>query len=803
MHTLPKQSSSPMRAVIIVGMYLLLSLLWLLIFSENTQVLKAGHNTFQIIAPLLASIWLFAKYKNSKGKFRKIWLFPCAANISYVIAMLCYMYYDYYLKVTAPSPGVPDFFWLLMNSLYLFTFIFFVYLNGKTYRAIQLLFDILIVMVVASTLSWEFLIKDILFSSSDHGFFYKLVYIGYPVSDLAILFGILMIYYLNTDYFSQKSLLFMFSGMLIFLVGDSFYLYLVSEGIYELGNPVDVSWTSGMLLFALATFDWKKAQNNEQPLHNKEESDEPIGIKANHFFSIRLWLPYISIAFLVMFIIIEGSGNNSFVVGLIISALLVIMRQVMTLVENNLLLLKSGESNKQLELQVNQRTEELNQKNRELEESIKKAEYFAYHDVLTGLPNRRYFELTLQRWLSKSDSKDHIAVLFLDLDRFKLINDTLSHAVGDLLLRQVAERLKKIVDNEGLISRQGGDEFLLLLYGSTKEAAVTMADKIVKGLSETFHIGEHEVYITSSIGISHSPEHGEDIEMLIKRADTALYAVKDAGKNNFQMFTQELDNELNSRANVESGLRTAIERDEFLIHYQPRWDKESEEIQGMEALLRWKHPVMGMVSPADFIPIAEEIGIIHKIGIWVLEEATRQTLEWHKNGLPPLQISVNVSAVQFLQIDFYEQIINVLKKTKLDPIYLELEVTESIMHQSEDAINVLEKLRSIGIKISLDDFGSGYSSLNQIGNIPLDILKIDKAFVDHIVSNKKSQAIVTTILALGKNLGLRIVAEGVEHEDQLTYLLDSGCDEIQGYVISPPLASNEFETFMKTTVGRN
>lgn len=769
--------------------YILFSLLWIYIFSDNELLLESGNHVLQLSAPLLASIWLFGKYKTSTGKFRKIWLFPCTANISYFVAMSCFMYYDYFLKIEPPFPGSPDFFWLLMNGLYLLTFIYFTYLDGKSYRAFQLVFDAVIVMIAASALSWEFLIKDFVSDSADQSFLYILVYVGYPVSDLAILFGILMLFYIKPPTITSKSLSLMFFGMLIFLIGDSYYLFLVFNDLYQFGNYVDVSWTSGILIFALASFEWEQEDR-------EKEAAEPKRSQSNHFFSIRLWLPYFSILILAAVVLYKGEDSKSLIVGLILSFLIVIFRQIHTLVENNLLLEKSSHANKHLEIQVEQRTKELYNKNQELEKLIKKAEYFAYHDLLTGLPNRRFFEITLQQKLNMNNKEKRVGVLFLDLDRFKLVNDTLGHAVGDLLLRQVAIRLKKIVKAEGSIYRQGGDEFLILLPHCSEQTATQIADKIVVNLAEAFQVREHEIFITSSIGLSFSPDHGKEIDMLIKRADTALYAVKENGKNSYQIFTQDLDDMLKYRTTLENGLRTAIEYNEFFLHYQPKLEIKTGEIKGMEALLRWKHPTLGMVSPAVFIPVAEEIGLINKIGNWVLEEATRQSFAWQQKGMPQLQLSVNVSALQFLQMDFFKQLVRILQKTKLDPHFLELEVTESIMHQSDHAIEILKCLRGIGIKISVDDFGSGYSSLNQIRHIPLDILKIDKGFIDDIVSSRKDQAIVKVILALGKNLGLTIVAEGVENEDQLTYLIENGCDEIQGYLISRPLAVEEFEKFL-------
>lgn len=782
-------------AIIIAITYIIINIYWFVLFQGNDGMIKLGANFFQTTGPLVAAIWLFQRYKKEVGPLKKFWLYPCLANLSYIIAMLCYMYYDLYLNIEAPSPGIPDVFWMFMTGFYLMTFLYLAFLNSQSTRTIQLIFDTLIVMVVATTLSWEYLIKDIVLNFEEFSLLHKLVYIGYPIGDLGILFGLLMVFNMTSKRISSSSFFLMFVGMLSFLIADSIYLYLVSNDLYYLGHFVDILWPTGMLLFALASFDNKKHDLNDVKQTTDVESMK--GIRMQHLFSFQLWLPYISVMVLAVIILFKGIHFTSFFVGLMFSVLLIIFRQILTLIENNILLEKSVSVNKELEFLVQQRTVELHSKNQELEASIQKVEYLAYHDTLTGLPNRRFFELSLDKMLHKPLENKQLAILFLDLDRFKLINDTLSHAVGDILLLQVGTRLKAVVQENDIICRQGGDEFLVLLTNSDHDQAVKIANEIILSLAKVFRIEGHEIYITASIGISLCPDHGTNLDLLIKRADAAMYAVKEDGKNNCQIFTHDLDEIITSRVNLENGLRTAIERNEFLLYYQPKWDVTSKEIVGMEALLRWKHSKIGFISPSSFIPIAEETGAINKIGDWVLEGACRQNKQWQKEGLPMLCVSVNVSALQFLQLDFYERVTRILDITKLDAQYLEIEITESIMQNSYQVSAVLSKLRKLGIKVSLDDFGSGFSSLNQIRHLPLDIIKIDKAFIDEITVNSKDQAIVKTILALGQSLGLTVIAEGVEDEVQLRYLQENGCNQIQGYLISPPLPADKFAENLK------
>lgn len=780
-------------AIIITSLHILLNISWLLIFKHNDWFLKVGSNIFSTTGPLIATIWLYQKYKKENVSFRKFWLFPCLANICYILAMFCYMYYDLYLNIEPPFPGVADIFWMLMIVFYLIMFSYFTLLNGKSSRMIQFIFDTLIVMVVATTISWEFLIKDILSHSQDFGLLYKIVYVGYPIGDLGILFGLLAVFNLSNLKISSKAFSLMFIGMLSFLIGDSFYLYLVSNELYYTGHLVDSVWPSGMLLFALSAFNHTAEKGN---LYESNLS-EIKHIRVRHLLSFRLWLPYISVIALTIIMFNKGTEFNSFVLGLLISVLLIILRQILTLIENEILLEKSVIVNKDLEKQVQQRTQELYQRNQQLKDTIKEVQYLAYHDTLTGLPNRRYFEIQLDEILHQTNHEKKVAVLFLDLDRFKLINDTLSHSIGDILLKLVAKRLKDSIEEDGIICRQGGDEFLILLRNTSHIKASAVAKKIIESLSNVYKIEGHEIFITCSVGISIYPDHGKDLDYLIKRADAAMYLVKDNGKNSHQVFTHDLDEMITRRLNLENGLRTAVERKELLLYFQPKVDLKTKGIVGMEALLRWQHPEIGFISPTTFISIAEETGVINQIGAWVIEEACRLNKEMQMEGLQPLCVSVNVSALQFLQPDFYDQVKQTLTLTQLDPQYLEIEITESIMQNSQNVSTVLLKLRKLGIRVSLDDFGSGFSSLNQIKHIPLDILKIDKAFIDDIVINPKDQAIVTTVLALGKSLGLTVLAEGVETEEQLAYLKENGCDQIQGFIIAPPLSFDAFKEKLK------
>jgi diguanylate cyclase (GGDEF)-like protein/PAS domain S-box-containing protein len=418
--------------------------------------------------------------------------------------------------------------------------------------------------------------------------------------------------------------------------------------------------------------------------------------------------------------------------------------------------------------------------------------FSAQHDSLTNLPNRLLLNDRISQSISLARRQSRaIAVLFLDLDNFKYINDSLGHAVGDQLLQFVAKRLQASVRGSDTVSRQGGDEFVILLSEIAYPVdAATSAQKILHALSAPCHVAGHDLHIDGSIGISIYPADGEDAESLIKTADTAMYHAKESGRNNFQFFTAEMNLKSVRRQSLESSLRRAIERDEFLLHYQPKVNLVTGEISGVEALIRWQQPDRGLVPPAQFVPVAEDCGLILPIGRWALHEACRQAREWQTDGLSFKRISVNVSSVEFRNTGFVENVAAVLAETGLDPRYLDLELTEGVlMADAESTGAVLHALKRIGVHLAVDDFGTGYSSLSYLRQFPIDILKIDQSFVSQITANPDDSAIVSAIIDMGKNLKQRVIAEGIETQEQLAFLRDHQCAEGQGYLFSKPLAA--------------
>jgi diguanylate cyclase (GGDEF)-like protein/PAS domain S-box-containing protein len=423
----------------------------------------------------------------------------------------------------------------------------------------------------------------------------------------------------------------------------------------------------------------------------------------------------------------------------------------------------------------------------------------AEHDVLTGLPNRLLLNDRVGQAIALAQrNHDKVAVLFLDIDGFKHINDSLGHPAGDSLLRHVANRLRDCIRAPDTVSRQGGDEFVVLLQGVNRpeDAAVT-ARRLLNSVAEPYSIGQRSLHITTSIGVSLYPDDGPDAETLIKNADTAMYQAKENGRQSCQFFKPEMNIRAVERQSIEEDLRRALERREFSLNYQPKVDLATGTITGVEALLRWTHPDRGSVSPAQFIPIAEDSGLILPIGAWVLREACMQARAWIEAHLPFGTIAVNVSAIELRNEDFLEKLVSTLGETGLDPRLLELEVTEGVLLKNADvAASILQNLRERGVRVAVDDFGTGYSSLSYLRKFPIDVLKIDQSFVRHITESPDETIIVSAIISMGRSLHLRVVAEGVETAEELAFLHEHKCDEAQGYYFSRPVPAEQFAALL-------
>jgi diguanylate cyclase (GGDEF)-like protein len=424
----------------------------------------------------------------------------------------------------------------------------------------------------------------------------------------------------------------------------------------------------------------------------------------------------------------------------------------------------------------------------------KQINYMAFYDMLTGLPNRTLFKDRLNQAVMLAERKSEIiAVVLLDLDHFKNVNDTIGYEGGDELIVQVAEKLTSSMRKSDTVSRFGGDEFLIMAHHIRNINDVhTIADKVISIFKTPFTLRNQEVYVSASVGIAVYPYDGDDADTLIKNADIAMYEAKAKGKGQYCLCTEEMKKEVVIKHELSNKLYRAIDNNELVLHYQPMVSAMTGEILCMEALVRWNQPEHGLISPGVFIPLAEQTGLINPIGEWVLRTACNQAKAWLDMGLPPVHISVNVSVLQLRNSRFVSIVEDILRETGLEPEYLDLEITETVaVKESDNILNILEELRNLGIEISIDDFGTEYSSLSRLNHMPVNRIKIDRSFISNLFRSEKEQTLVKGMIHLSQTLGLKVVAEGVEYEDQFEFLRQHGCDEIQGYYISRPVHADD------------
>ncbi len=450
----------------------------------------------------------------------------------------------------------------------------------------------------------------------------------------------------------------------------------------------------------------------------------------------------------------------------------------------------------QLAKEAKQYTSELEEKVHERTEKLK---YQATHDLLTDLPNRVLLLEEIKNAIERSKKNNKLfSVLFFDLDRFKLINDSLSHEAGDEVLCAVAKRLKSAIREDDMVARLGGDEFVIIMKDiRNEEDFIKLIDKLLVVFDKPFRIKNHDIKLTTSIGVAVYPKDGKNFELLLRNADTAMYRAKELGANQFQFYTDELNKRNLERLEKEAELRRALSNEEFFLYYQPQFDLKSETLVSVEALIRWQHPTKGVIYPMDFIPLAEESGLIVPIGEWVLRTACKQNKKWQDAGFIPIRVAVNVTTKQFRLYNLVDIVAKILNETGLEAKYLELELTENTIVNNIDIINTIHDLKKMGIQIVLDDFGTGYSSLNYLRELPVDRLKIDQSYVQNIDTNRGDDFIIQAIIAMAHSLNLEVLAEGVESEKQLEFLKKHKCSEVQGFYFSKPIPPELCEELLK------
>ncbi|MCL6572993.1 MAG: EAL domain-containing protein, partial [Bacillus sp. (in: Bacteria)] len=626
---------------------------------------------------------------------------------------------------------------------------------------------------------------------------YLFVSIGYPMGDLILLLGAISFYLASEYFFSPKVLYLIFLSLVIQIFADSAYLYLTAKDVYASAGVFDPLWSFALLLMGIAGIFTINIYGEKE---NEKITNKKTTYFIKNFFSLRLLLPYISVISLFMVMVYQRKEINSLIIGSAVAIILVILRQIFTLVENQTLIKNYHGLTEELEQKIEVRTKEISKKNHQLLAAVQKMKHMAYHDVLSGLPNRRLFLEKLTT--SMDDAKRHsykLAVIFIDLDRFKNINDTLGHDFGDLLLKFVSKEMSTSLRDIDTISRQGGDEFTILLNQiSDEREVISLIEQMQSIVAKPILIKGQELHISMSIGVALYTKEGISAEELLKHADMAMYRAKEAGGNKLKFFSTEMTETISKKMTLENGLRKAITTNEFELHYQPQVNLETGKIIGMESLIRWNTD-SGMISPGEFIPLAEETRLIIPIGEWVLYTACKQAKIWHDSGYSHLKLAVNLSPLQFLHENLVNVVSTVLERTQFNPQSLEIEITEGVsVSDAEEAIIKMQAIRDLGVRISIDDFGTGYSSLIYLKRFPINSLKIAQPFIEDILCNDSDKALVKAIISMAHSLRLSVIAEGVETREQLQTLMELHCDDVQGYIYSKPLTVGQFSELLKT-----
>ncbi|MGD7045753.1 putative bifunctional diguanylate cyclase/phosphodiesterase [Jeotgalibacillus proteolyticus] len=700
----------------------------------------------QFSASLLSFIWLAQAHRSSGPALKKFWFLLSAGMLLYTLSNAIWFFYQVTGKETLII-NLTDVLWIAAYSFFLSALIVKTRKMSTSYSAQAYLFNIVIYMITSAAVSIHYLVTPVLQLTND-SLIVTIFMLIYPVLNLSIIFLITIMYYLMKSSKEKDMLLFLVIGFFLQIIADSFYAYLSSSGSYYEGHPVDVLWVIAILFIGFAGYHKKSvlvstALNIKNPFEEKE-----------------FIFPYSSMLILAPLVMHSYEWNfNALTIGLWFTFVMTIGRQLIIISKNNTL--------------------------------MKEYRYLAYHDPLTGLKNRVRFQESLKKLLNRTAIQS-LSVLLIDLDRFKVVNDTLGHQIGDRILMETADRIRSTIGGRGEVYRLGGDEFVIIHPDASEETSAKLSQAILDTFQLPFDVEGYTINLTPSIGISLFPGNGRNDEELLKTADAAMYVAKENGKNSFRFYNQQLDETLARKLAIENELRRAISQNQFSLVYQPKFHLVNGQITGVEALLRWEHPELGSVSPAEFIPIAEETGQMISIGEWVLMEACVQNKRWQDTGQFTQPISVNVSVLQLQQDDFLDTVQNILNESKLDPSYLELEITESIMQNISHSLKILHALKRLGVQTAIDDFGTGYSSLHILQKLPIDTIKIDKSFIDEM-EQADQRSMVKMIIDLGHHLDLNVVAEGIETESQRKLLMNFDCKIGQGFLYSKPLYPNEFE----------
>ena len=848
--------------------------LWLLVFNQQSEWVSWGSNLFSIFGCLFATILLVRAQRNPNQQEGRFFLYLAFGIGSYLIAEIIWLTYENILKVEVPFPGVSDIFYVLQSVFFLVAFLHLIHRHVTKNRLLSFIFDIAIVMTVAVTYSWYFLIRplfDTPFASNAE----VILAFAYPLCDIVLLFCMISIYYLfeKKEWYERRRLFqFLFVGLLLQVGADTLFVYMTTVSGDSAIRLLDPLFILGLLMVGVAG-------HIVSPVDSKEDRQSKQRIKMQVG---KLFLPYLLVILLFSTMALYANRDealNGLMIGCAVTILLILVRQILMILSHQELIREIHEKADELEVSeerykslftyhpdavysldlkgriesANPSFEKLTEQHAEelvgktyrqfttwqqtstdkataqqfetvfqksggpdvllnvtnipirvrdrfvgmygigqdittIRENELKIRRLAYYDHLTGAINRTYFEEVLHHLVEAEQADETIILCFIDLDDFKLVNDSFGHHVGDQLLIQVAERLQEAVNPDDLVARQGGDEFTVILRDVTSdEQGRCRTARLLDDLKRTYAIEGIELISNPSIGaVSCRRTAGKHVVTLLKQADLAMYQAKSGGGKSI-IFFEDIAEKASYRLRLESELPIAIETSQLILHYQPQVDTVTYKMVGVEGLIRWNHPELGMIAPNDFIPMAEEAGMIIRLGEWVLREGFLQAKRWQDAGLV-LKVGLNVSMQQFHHPTFVLTLVRLVEETNVDPTRIDLEITEvSAVEDIEETVLTMNRLKELGFTISIDDFGTGYSSLSRLADFPIDTLKIPREFVEKIQPATTGYSMISSIIHLAKSLDLEVIAEGVETLEQVNVLNWLECSRMQGYYFGRPM----------------
>jgi diguanylate cyclase (GGDEF)-like protein len=735
-------------------------------FRELTSLVLV----LELIPALCCTVMLWITYRYHEGNNKLFWMFIAVGSSCYLTAQLISSYTKWLYGSLGQSSQLADFFWNMQTMMIFIALLVILFNTKNIFKGIRLLFDSAIVIIVIITLSWQFVIYPNMQSMLNNAAWnVNLMNLGFSLSDMGIICCALIVYFGNKALFHKNVVWMLILNMLVFLFADTYYAYLVGAGEYVTGHWIDLFWSIGLLSLGLSGF-----YSLEYPLIHKTIIESDLNVKM-----LSLLLPHGGFLLIFILMLYRIQSWDGVVVGTVLALILILVQQIMVLRENGMLVDK-------------------------LKQMLHSTQYIATHDDLSKLPNKRLYERTLEEEINYARDEDRqLAVMFMDLDRFKNVNDSMGHAVGDQLIQQVSNRLLQVMaDHHGIVARQGGDEFTILVSRLDSHGLQELAQTIIEELEKPFYIGSYEIRTTTSIGIALFPQNGLLPVELLKHADAAMYKAKALGGGRSYFYKDDLNANITRRMDMERSLRKALEHQEFMLFYQPQVHSENHQIIGVEALIRWKMADGTVIAPSEFIPLAEETGLIIPIGDWVIQTVCAQAKQWELAGMPPIKIGFNVSPKQLLQKDFVQRLSYILEETGLSPHRLILEITENVA-LTEETKDILAELKKLGLSIAMDDFGTGFSSLGYLQTFQIDFLKIAQTFIRKMTEKEEHIMVVKAIMAMAKSLNLEVVVEGVETAEELAILQTIDHCAIQGYYFYKPLYAEEIAELFNLTVGKD